>query len=333
MQTAPLSPVTAASRIASCAADRMSRGATLSLLHLDAITVEVVEAFRLDGIDPILLKGRAIQDWLYSDGEERPYGDVDLLVSPEQANAAAARLRALGFRPGQRGWRDVSRAWSRQADSGRVDLHTSLFGLYAPPELVWERLSAGSSQLEIAGTPIGTLPLVARTAHVATHAAQHGYEGALKPIEDLKRAIAQVEMETWVESAKLVTALDGDAVFGAGLRMCEEGRKLADELELPPTRSLTAHLHSTGADPLVLGLESLATSEGIREKLSFGARKLAPPASFMRAHFPLARRGTAGLAATYVARPFWIAGKLPGAVRSWRRAKADLERPQDSQQE
>jgi len=49
-------------------------------LHLDAVTAEVVEAFRAVGVRTILLRGPAVGKWLYQEVGDRSYVDVDLLV-------------------------------------------------------------------------------------------------------------------------------------------------------------------------------------------------------------------------------------------------------------
>ena len=300
-------------------------------LQLDSLTSEVTQALSRDGIRSILLKGRAIEAWLYESVGPRPSSDVDLLVNPAEIARAELVLVKLGFRAGQRGWRDVSRSWSR--DAGEVvDLHSSLFGFYADPPDVWEGLTAATDEIMIGGRSIETLGVVARSLHVATHAAQHGFERAVKPRADLELALDQLDSAVWGSAATLAAELDALSAFGAGLRMNEAGAALAASLDLPPTRSLTVHLHSTGAEPMVLGVESLMATPGLSRKASFAIRKAFPSSSHLRAHSQVARRGPLGLAIARVWHPVALALRLPVAFASWRRAKADLERPQDPQE-
>src|SRR5947208_2923537 len=71
--------------------------ATAASLRLDALAIEVCAAFAGAGIETIVLKGPAVATWLYHDGSLRPYVDIDLLVDPRRADAAAAMLASVGF--------------------------------------------------------------------------------------------------------------------------------------------------------------------------------------------------------------------------------------------
>ncbi len=66
-------------------------------LYVDKLAVSIIAEFESHGIGSILLKGPAIASWLYADGTHRPYGDADLLVSPENWERAEALLQHLGF--------------------------------------------------------------------------------------------------------------------------------------------------------------------------------------------------------------------------------------------
>ena len=59
-----------------------SRPAAANALLLDLAAARASAALRDAGIRAILLKGPVIARWLYDDGSERNYGDVDLLVAP-----------------------------------------------------------------------------------------------------------------------------------------------------------------------------------------------------------------------------------------------------------
>lgn len=291
-------------------------------LGADAVTAEVASRLRDAGIRMILLKGPALAAWLYADGTARVYGDVDLLVDTGKVARAERELRAMGFRPGQPGWRGVSRAWERATDAGCVDLHTSLFGAEAEPEQVWRALSATTGSLRVAGVEVETLTRPALMVHVALHAAQHGAEGG-KPLRDLERALAIASEREWSDAARLAGRLDAAPAFALGLRLHPRGARLAGRLGLPDERPVAAALHARGARPLVLGLEQLATTPRLRSKLGFLARKLVPRAAYMRGQSALARRGRVGLALAYLWRPCWALLHLPGALREWRRARGE----------
>ncbi|MDQ4145916.1 MAG: nucleotidyltransferase family protein, partial [Actinomycetota bacterium] len=66
-------------------------------LRLDRVAGITVDRLRAAGVPSILLKGATIATWLYDDGHPRPYRDVDLLVSPLDAERAKEVLGKLGF--------------------------------------------------------------------------------------------------------------------------------------------------------------------------------------------------------------------------------------------
>jgi hypothetical protein len=66
---------------------------------MEALCVEIVSAFEARGIDCRVLKGPIIEQWLYADGTERPYHDIDVLVDPSKMEDAYEVLFALDFWP------------------------------------------------------------------------------------------------------------------------------------------------------------------------------------------------------------------------------------------
>jgi hypothetical protein len=49
-------------------------------------------------IEAVVLKGPAIERWLFSTDEVRGYSDIDLLVPPASHEHVATKLRQLGYR-------------------------------------------------------------------------------------------------------------------------------------------------------------------------------------------------------------------------------------------
>ena len=71
------------------------------------------------------------------------------------------------------------------------------------------------------------------------------------------------------------------------------------------------------------GFYWLGRQHGVRAKTQFVARKLVPPADFMRFKYRSAHNGKGGLARAYFYRLLWIAGRaLPGFL-SWRRSRRE----------
>ncbi len=302
----------------------MSRGlvAAAGSLHLDRVTAEVVAAMRTGGIRPLLLKGPSIAAWLYRDGSSRPYGDVDLLVEARCRPAAEDVLRGLGFRRGQPGWQELAWSWRRSGDGSTVDLHSSIVGADAGPEVVWRTLSQRTEPMRVGGLEVEVLTPSARALQVALHAAKHG-DTELKPRQDLARALEILDHDCWLEATVLAQRMDAVPAFATGLRLDPEGARVADRLELPTARPTAVALRASRPRALVLGIEQLAGARDVRSRLRFLARKAVPSRSYMRRTSALARRGPLGLGLAYVWRPVWMLFKLPGAILTWRRARRD----------
>jgi hypothetical protein len=289
------------------------------ILRVDAVTGEIVSKLRGEGVRPILLKGPSIAAWLYADGTPRPYSDTDLMVGPQALQPASGALRAAGFReqPGV-----SSFTWFRRTDGSVVDLHSTLFGVEAPPEEAWAALSEGTENMRIAGLDIETLSRPARLLYVALHAAQHESDSFERPLEDLERALRQVDEGYWNEAAGLANRLRAAPTFAAGLRLHPDGAGLAVRLGLPHDRPLMLSLREQGGGSPMVTLERLATAQGLGARLRLLARRFAPPPDYMRWRYPaLARRGWLGLGLAYVWRPLSIMPKLPAAVMAWKRAR------------
>lgn len=61
----------------------------------------VAMRFNAAGIDVMVLKGAALNLTVFRQPDERPMGDLDLMVRPEQVHDAIALLEELGCRPGR----------------------------------------------------------------------------------------------------------------------------------------------------------------------------------------------------------------------------------------
>ena len=294
-------------------------------LTLDAALAEVVRAMHQRGIRPLLIKGPAVAHWLYDDPGERTYEDLDLLVAPEQFGAAGAALAELGFRDTGRRLLAHERSpneamWVRDREHlVIVDLHHWLYLLRAPAERVWAALTTGSGTRRVAGVSVDTPSPAAHLVILVQHAAQHG-AGTPKPLEDLRRAIARVEVATWQRAAALATELGASGTMREGLALVSGGNELADRLALATDAARIVRLRAAGAPDTSAGFERLLATRGVRGRVRLIGGELAPSPSFMRLWKPLARRGRLGLALAYAWRPWWLAAKLPAGARAWAEA-------------
>lgn len=148
----------------------------------------IVRAFRCAGVDVLLLKGAALNLTAYECPTLRPMTDLDLLIRPDDAEAADRVLGSVGFERGQSLMRSdffPTFFYAAEYVNGddrpvRVDLHgRPLRPLgYAQPELssaFWEH----ARTIERNGTEYRVLADEEQLIHLTTHSACHGHERLL----------------------------------------------------------------------------------------------------------------------------------------------------------
>jgi putative nucleotidyltransferase-like protein len=296
------------------------------LRSLDEATAEAFDAFDAAGVDALLLKGPALARKLYGPLEHRGYTDVDLLVSPADAEQAGQIFRGLeymntrsrlgiddiGLNQNAETWVSVGR--SREPGL-MVDLHQQLRGAKASPQAAWNALSRSRAWIELAGRRVPTLNADGLALHVALHAAQHG---ALhhQPLEDLVRATETWSLEVWRGASRLAQTLDATQAFAAGLRQVPQGAQVARDLGLPPTDQLQWWIAHEAERPRgALHLRALSDATSMRERASVLRRALLPSRKWLMWQYPWARDHGVRLAIAYVAHlmrtPLWVA-------RAWR---------------
>ncbi len=315
--------------IAAGEARRVARG-----ILIDTWTAEVVTALHERGIRPLLLKGPATACWLYADEPwARTYVDIDLLVAPTDFAGAEAALRRIGFQqpidPAGLVWHAWT--WVRPFDGAKVDLHLTLHCLeHLPAAQVWAEVSRDAETCDIRGVAVAIPGIVARTLQVALHVDAAEDQGS-KPAEDLRRALAQVDRDTWSAAADVARRLGVAPAMGARLRQTQDGRRLADELGLPEGGVIRDHLLADIAEsrtsPRAYLLWCLTSQTTYRARARWIIQREVPPRRYMRELYPLARKGDLGLVAAYGLRMGRDVVRLPGAVLGWirftRRMKGD----------
>jgi hypothetical protein len=208
----------------------------------------------------------------------------------------------------------------RADDGAIVDLHQTLPGVGVDAEQLWLTLSADVDEIDVAGFPATTLTIPGRALHLALHAAQHGV-GWPHVTAELERALSTTDPAVWRAAGELAQTLDAVPAFAAGLRTTAAGRTLASTLDLPADRSVEVALRASSPPPVALGFDQLARAPDWRARLRIMRHKVAPPATFVRAWSPLARRGRVGLVLAYAWRPLWLLRSAPAGFRAWRAAR------------
>jgi hypothetical protein len=301
-------------------------------IGVDVTTADVLRAFEEAGCRSILIKGPAIERELYDEGSYRHYNDCDLLVAPADLDRAGGALSAAGFRLilDHRGHPGIAephaQEWSRDGSTQRtVDLHWRIAGIGAPDDLAWDVLSKRTQPIVVAGAEGESLDRTALAFLVALHAAHHGTMRNT-PLDDLERAIDQIDVATWAEARALAVRLDALEEFTAGLRLTPDGESLARTLELPDVTSPRVRLSAGHQAPGSYGVLDMLEAPSASARLRVLRGAMLPAPSYMRAQSALARRGRAGLVLAYFARALARARQLPAALRAVRRARRPLSR-------
>jgi hypothetical protein len=302
------------------------------MLALDAATGKVARGFVQAGVRCILLKGPAIARWLYDEDELlRSYYDIDLLVSPGDVDTAAKILQNEHFQLSlsdvalPHGRRPHAQPWIRPNDAVSVDLHDTLPGVGAPPEVVWHVLTKNTGTLVVGGEHLEILGEPARVLLVALHGAHHGVKDA-QALEDIARAVARVPESTWREAATLAETLDAMAPFVAGLTLSPDGRRLATTLGLPDVSTVETVLRARSAPELAHSFDWLVRTPGWRPRARLVGRKFVPPREVLKARSKLARRGRVGLAAAYAVQPLRVTWQAAPALGAWLAARRRARR-------
>ena len=249
-------------------------------MRLDVAAVAAIRALAREHVDAILLKGASFASWLYPD-EVRPYGDVDLLVSPDDLARAVAVLATLGYRvrgypPGSA---RLGHAVELVHESGiEVDLHRTLFGIGAPFGLAWGTLRREVEDATVAGEAVRILNRRARLLHVALRAAQDG--ATSRALADLDRAV-RLASAPWADVVSLAQPLEALDALNAGLRhLVPAGADLADSLGLSRHVLLELRLQGLGAPMLAAAVRARRQDRPLRVLMgSFVLEPVADPAA------------------------------------------------------
>ena len=207
----------------------VSARAWSELLH-----AEVGTLLRLAGVPCLHIKGPTVATWLYDEGE-RPWGDVDILVSPARMDDALEVLIDSGFAYRDRGlrwrtsedhaitlWHDPAGV---QGPSGaaEVDVHHRFQGIETDPERAFEELWRRREPATLAQLDVWFPDLTTRALLVVLNVARDPRSGRAR--EDLRRLVASGDDRDWARAIALATRLDALESFRAGLELDPDGAR------------------------------------------------------------------------------------------------------------
>ncbi len=172
----------------------------------------------------LIVKGPAAAATLYTPPEQRSAGDIDVLIGPEDFEAAVVALEGAGHAVDDANWPLV-----RQMTAGQLhfllpfgtvlDLHWHL--LYGAEERDRFPLTTGEllqrrRPVTLADTAVFTLDRVDTLIHLCFHAANEGAD-RLSWISDIARASAKIEPTEWDDVVTRTTAWEMQLPVGTVL--------------------------------------------------------------------------------------------------------------------
>jgi hypothetical protein len=242
---------------------------------------------------------------LYDVPEQRRYGDIDILVAPDDRPAARAALEELGYKNASElvAVDDIGGVIHGETWVGRysivVDLHFRLAGAKADAQSAWEALKSGATCIELGGKQVPILDRPGLAMHLAMHAAHHG-DAYLKGRRELLRGLDRWPLEVWREAGRLAAEVDATEAFAAGLRLVEPGAELAETLGLPSTSRRDWELRQIARPRGRFHLQAFLQARDLRTRAHVLRRALLPHSGWIVRQYPWARDRRAGIFAAYL---------------------------------
>ncbi|HEX7089122.1 MAG TPA: nucleotidyltransferase family protein [Longimicrobiales bacterium] len=174
------------------------RAMQFRMLRLQQLLIGALDTLAERGIDVVLLKGAGVAATVYGSFTARPMYDLDLLVRPEQAEAAWDALRAAGWRHDAarypQSFYETHRHFAPLDDpagTGLVlEVHTALTdtAVHLPAEVIWRDARA----VELHGRRAFVPPPEQQVLHLAVHFAwSHGLaKASWRTFRDLHQILA-----------------------------------------------------------------------------------------------------------------------------------------------
>jgi len=212
--------------------------ALVSVLTLEATLLRVAESLERAGVPFRVLKGPAVAHLDYPDPAFRDFGDIDLLIHPNDFDRSIAVLSGQGYSrrfPEPRTGFDhrFTKSVSVSNPIGQeVDVHRTIapgaFGLRVQVEMLW---TAPPAQFALGGRSFGALG----SAERFIHACYHGVLGNAPPRLVPQRDIAQMLLHGSVDPDRvlsLAAAWRGEPVVARAITAAWSTLRLTDVVSL-----------------------------------------------------------------------------------------------------
>jgi hypothetical protein len=272
--------------------------ALATALTLEAMLLRVAEVLDDAGIPFRVLKGPAVAHLDYPDAAQRDFGDVDLLIRPQDLDRTIEVLGRHGCarrfpepRPGFD--RRFTKSVSVVTPEGQeIDLHRTFapgpFGLRITVETLWD---APATAFVLGGRPLEGLGPEERLVHACYHAVLGDVPPRLVP----QRDIAQLLLYGSVDPARvrgLAAAWHGEAVIAHAVNTAWTTLRLADVVALsawaarytPGPREERELVRATSPDTTYATqtMASVRTIPRLRDRLAYVSALAFPRRSYLR---------------------------------------------------
>lgn len=194
--------------------ERLTMVADFHALYLQERFLQTLRALVDAGLEVILLKGAGLAHSAYGSFTERPMGDVDLLVDPDQAEVAWQVATSLGWNWDRQLFPEVSYRehhhlpplTDTQRVGAKLELHTALAGFGHPFALGFDAVRRASRPLTVGGRSVMVLDDEHQIIHLGVHLAwSHILSfGAWRTFRDIGAVLAagKVDWDKLVHAAK-----------------------------------------------------------------------------------------------------------------------------------
>lgn len=269
-----------------------------SALRLDRSLLQVISALRSAGVEARVLKGVAVAVLDHPEPAQRCYGDVDILVRPDDLASAVTALEALGRgrdlperRPGfdRRFAKEVT---AYLGDGNEVDIHRTIaagvFGLDVRLDELWE----GSTPFVLGSAALRALDRERRLIHACYNAVLGDSSPRRVALRDVVVLGDHPDLDV-DETIRLCERWRGGAVVAAAVELVRRRFGLGGTGELrhwARTRSATARerlvlrsYRSMGGSNTLVLLTGAFGGTGVRSRVAYLATLVAPSSAYREA--------------------------------------------------
>lgn len=271
------------------------RDAMVMGLRNERLLLDTVALLERDGIEPLVIKGPSIAHLRYPDPSQRPFGDIDLLVSASQIDDTYEVLAAAGHhrrlpepRPGFDQRFGKGATWITH-DGLELDIHrTFAFGPFGMTVDIEDAFREPAT-FKLGGRTLRTLAGPSALVSVAMHAVLGTRDARLLNLRDVAQLLTQVDLEASVD---LAHSWQVDAVVARAVRQTVARFELGDQAPLfewaanhvapaAQRRALRAYT-SSNRSYARQAMAALPAIRGVRRRGSYMRAMLFPDRSYVR---------------------------------------------------